>query len=214
MRKLLITALLLFTTILLQAQFRVGPRFGYNQSTTTRSQGGITVSEVYGFQGGVSMLIGGQMAFQPEILYMQKGMRIDTSKNASYVKFTNNYLAVPLLLNFSFGKQRVRFFFNFGPYVAYWLDGKVESMVDGRKIEYDYVFDENLDDDGIKDHRFDYGFCGGVGVRFQLGKGYIVVDGRLDYGFDDITTVKEGGASYISTRNRTVSGSIAYLFYF
>ncbi|MDZ7740357.1 MAG: porin family protein [Bacteroidota bacterium] len=212
MKRLLLLILLAPLTISLHAQFKIGPSFGYNQSTTTMSRSGVTVSEVYGFNYGISMMIGSDISFQPEILYVQKGMRIDSVKNDDYFEITANYLEVPLLLNFSFGGERVRFFFNFGPYIGYWMSGQVKSELNGVSITQNYVFDEDLEDDGFRDHRFDYGFIGGAGVKLKTWKGFLLLSGRMDYGFDDISTVAEGGPQYVSIRNRTLGVSLTYLF--
>ncbi len=212
MKRLMLLVLLSPLTVSLYAQFKIGPSFGYNQSTTTMSRSGVTVSEVYGFNYGITMMIGSDISFQPEILYVQKGMRIDSVKNDDYFEITSNYLEVPLLLNFSFGGEGVRFFFNFGPYIGYWMDGKVENRINGITSTMEYPFDEDLEDDGFRDHRWDYGFCGGAGVKVKTWKGLMLLSGRMDYGFDDISTVEEGGPEYVSIRNRTLAVSLAYLF--
>jgi outer membrane protein with beta-barrel domain len=196
------------------SQFSIGPKVGYTSSDNTISSDGFTVSKVPGVQFGLQARIGNEIAFQTELLYSQKGMQVDSVGSSDYVKIKANYFEVPLLLNFGIGKKDLRFFLNFGPYIGYWLDGKIDTHVDGQTHSENYEFDEDLEDDGIADNRWDYGFCGGAGAKLKFKNGFFLLEARYDYGFDDIVTMKDVEASSKTSHTRSISASLAYVFVF
>lgn len=214
MKKLLVLlALLSFTTVSTIGQIRIGPKAGYNKSITTLVQSGTETNYNSGYQFGISMMFGDKVYFQPEILYSQKGMRVDSLNDDDCFIYKNSYLQVPLMLNFGVGENKFRAFVNFGPYIGYWTNGKVRTTIDGHTISSDYIFDDDLED-GLRDHRWDYGFSGGGGLGLRLGIGWLYLEARYDYGFDDIRTATDVDVSYQSVRNRTISGTLSYLIQF
>lgn len=204
---------LLFLSLTIFAQVRIGPKTGFNMSTTTQVENELQTSYTPGYQFGLSMMFGSKVFFQPEILYTQKGVLLKSSDNKVKYSYRHDYLQVPLMLNFGTGNEKYRIFANFGPYISYWNSGRIRTILDGQTAISEYHFDDDLED-GMKDHRWDYGFSGGSGIGVRTGKGWLMLEVRYDYGFDDIRTVKNATIEYQSIRNRTISGTLSYLWQF
>lgn len=213
MKRSFLLLALLFFSLAIFSQVRIGPKAGFNMSMTTQVEDELQTGYTPGYQFGLSMMFGDKVFFQPEILYTQKGVLLEASDNS--IKYANryDYWQVPLMLNFGAGNDTYRIFTNFGPYISYWKSGRIKTTANGHTDIADYQFDDDWED-GLKDHRWDYGFSGGGGAGVRLGKGWLMLEARYDYGFDDIRTVKNTSLFYQSIRNRTISGTISYLWQF
>lgn len=98
-----------------------------------------------GFTGGISANIPFSkfFSFQPGINYVQKGFK--TSHDQATVKFTANYLEVPLNIMFNThnrdnDKKTDDFFFGIGPSIAFGTSGKLEYKDDTSKISQNIKF--------------------------------------------------------------------------
>lgn len=133
-------------------------------------KGGVNISNLYtkevndensliGFNLGLfaKLPVNSMFAIQPEIYYTTKGAK-NTYNNLfanGSVKYTFNYVEVPILAVINITKN---FNIHGGPYVAYWLSGKVknESNVTLFNFEDDITTDDY--------NKIDAGFAAGVGV--------------------------------------------------
>ena len=119
-----------------------------------------------GFTGGLAFIIpiNGVLAFQPEILYTQKGSeRNYTVLGEDYSdKLQYNYIDIPVLLRLSLGGtygEGLGLYVNGGVYVGYALNGKVEGTSPVGPYERDVKFDSE-----DREQRLDFGAVGGVGL--------------------------------------------------
>lgn len=124
----------------------------------------------------------GLFGFQPEVMWIQKGTRINSTENASYAQLSMNYIDVPLLLRISINLKVVELYFNLGAYGGYWLSGKSkEHYYDATQSKW--VTDkETYEFDSDHDVRYDAGAIGGVGVRAL----FIMFEVRYGHGFIDV----------------------------
>jgi hypothetical protein len=196
--KRLATPLLLAGSLLLsvatasaQTTFRLGVRGGANRALTTVDPAGNSSgnypyaystdkSPIYGWQAGVVLEAAiGKLAFQPALLFSQKGEKSQTSSYASGVAgystqettSTNryNWLEVPLNVVYTLhGDHGLQLFA--GPYVAMGVGGRRRGTtypyygpaVDGIPFDFDNKVSYGPD---TNNHRFDAGVNFGVGYR-------------------------------------------------
>ena len=133
-----------------QAMFSIGPRVGlniasasYNDAATGRGgDPSFTTSYRTGFEAGATACLGfGRFAFQPSLLYSQKGFGLVTSyawttgnpaddkSRALDTKYRLNYLSLPL--NFAYAQQDDGQGFQLfaGPYLACLLGGRYTTNI-------------------------------------------------------------------------------------
>lgn len=204
----------------------IGPRVGVNFATM-RAVGGDEKEDrkdmndhaksITGTQFGVvaNFGINEMFSIQPELLYSQKGLKAEESDYDMSLKIEHkkNYLEIPVLAKLSFGSEDFQGFVTAGPYLGYWMSGKVKAEFMGRKIEDDYEFTKNYDEDDYKENRLDLGASIGIGAAYRVGPGSLNLDVRYGYGFSDDTKYKDGrpdGA--FKSSNRVIGVSLAYLF--
>jgi len=132
---------------------------------------------------GLNMPLGtGVISLQPEINYIQKGVKFEEGDISD--KYTLNYLEVPVLVKATFG-EGTKFYVNAGPSVAFGLGGKNKWEEGNEEGESDIKFgdeDENSDDFYIEK---------GTDIGLQLGAGVIVaekvmIDVRYGLGLTDL----------------------------
>ena len=199
MKKILIITLVLFLGALtLKAQIHGGVKGGLSMATmNVDAPVGYDTPFKLGFWGGGFIVLGdGLFRFQPEVLYVQKGVRLEKSGSVEYSRSTLSYLEVPLMTRIHLGFNIVNLYFNVGGYGGYWLSGKTTTYGpdlttgDLKETTHDHKFDDDID------NRFDAGLVCGVGVkvtvvflevRYSLGlvnsqkKGENVNDSKLSY---------------------------------
>lgn len=132
---LVASGLLLAGTAQAQATFSVGPRVGFSAATTHFSEDslGVSYSSRSGFEAGLlGNLQFGHFAFQPSVLFSQKGYKAEGPAPglaiygpARYEETVRlNYLTVPLNLAFSLRRNGQGLQAFAGPYVAMLVGGK------------------------------------------------------------------------------------------
>lgn len=140
------------------------------------------------FEIGINDLI----SIQPELLYIQKGVRLKSSEDffgnpvESEASLVFNYLELPLLVKIKLGNpESTNFFINVGPSFGYTLSGKSKSKIsfDGETEtnEEDFEFEEN-----DEFNRFDISATLGAGVNIPLGPGKLFVEARYLLGFSNL----------------------------
>jgi hypothetical protein len=187
MRKLIIfTIAALCCLSFTQAQVSVGFKGGLTMANLSVDENNYEdASADYSIGGHAAIFLRtgkGLFSFQPEVMWIQKGTRINANSNAAYSQFTMNYIDVPLLLRATIGIKIVEVYFNLGPYGGYWISGKTKDYYyDDSQAKWitkkdTYEFDE---DDDV---RFDAGIVGGVGVKVLM----LLFEVRYGHGFIDV----------------------------
>ena len=171
MKKILILTLVLFLgTHTLKAQIHGGVKGGLSMATmNVDAPVGYDTPFKLGFWGGGFLVIGdGLFRFQPEVLYVQKGVSLERSGTVEYTRATMSYLEVPLMARIHIGINMVNLYFNVGGYGGYWLSGKSTAYYPDpttgniEKTTTDHDFDDDYD------NRFDAGLVFGVGVKVTV----------------------------------------------
>lgn len=183
----------------------VGPKAGIAFSKLSNADGfggnGDTKFRT-GFQFGVVGKFGitDRWAIQPEIVFMQKGVKVETGPIES--KFKTSYVNVPILAKYSLlalGFTKIHA--TGGVYSSIRTGGEVEFKDPGG------TFTQDLDNSGWR--RMDYGMAIGAGAEFRNKYGLWVVDVRYDYSFTDMHKTDN-----VRNSNRTIGVSVTYLYDF
>ena len=103
--------------------------------------------------------------FQMELNYMQRGWHESTTDYTREL----NYLELPILAHFYFGKQ-YRFFFNLGPQIGYMLYEKETNRPETATYQYAAI-----------DNRFDWGVSGSIGFYARTRAGVYQLETRFNY---------------------------------
>jgi hypothetical protein len=189
------------------AQVSLIPKGGFTLSTvrlTNNSGFAFSQSEV-GYQPGFAAGIGlnvpvasnGFFSVQPELLYLQKGYRVEAAGDeGSTLRLTDafNYLEVPVLAKINFGTERLKLYVNAGPSVGYALNGRFKQDISGGLLAFSTesknVFGEEPDN-SIGDetylspkyyNRVDVGVQFGGGIGLVVGPGMVLLDARYGMG--------------------------------
>lgn len=189
-----------------QAQVAIIPKGGLTLSTISYEKTDhFPIEEddsksITGFVAGLGFNLpitkDGFFSVQPEVLYLQKGYRIDYSNTFGSIdqeeKF--NYLEIPVLGKVNFGTETIKLYVNAGPSFGYALNGKYESVVkagplslttSGKNI-FEAEPDNSTGDDAYYDpkyhNRLDIGVQFGGGVGLTVGPGAVLLDARYGLG--------------------------------
>ena len=139
------------------------------------------------------------LGLRAELNFVQRNYRhtrYEYADNLS-VRYENNYLLLPVTVNFSFGGQKVRGFVNAGIYAGVWLSGKRGGT---EKSE--------------KDQRGDFGYTGGVGIEYRFHEHWLAQIEATCY-YSVISTTKQYMDHQKDYRYNTTIGlkaGIAYVF--
>jgi hypothetical protein len=224
MKKILLTATLLLSTILSFSQTKFGIKGGLNfanMEVKGNDYEDIPVSPSsrtsFHIGGFAEIGMGSTFVFQPGLLLSGKGSRIDYSaKENGYsasIDATLALLYLELPLNFvaKFDAGKGKFLLGAGPYAGYAIDGKAtgRAELDGPGTADDMSTPLNED---IK-----FGHNPGEEKPFDLGinllTGYELKNGLLfnaGYGFGLINLSNEGGNN--SEKNKVLSLSVGFKF--
>ncbi|RLD36595.1 MAG: hypothetical protein DRJ15_13025 [Bacteroidetes bacterium] len=176
-----VCALFVSTT---QAQLSVGFKGGLTMANLSfDADNHYSADYALGWHGAVFLKTGkGLFTFQPEVMFIQKGTRINSTTDATFSQLTMNYIDVPLLLRATIGIKVVEIYFNLGPYGGYWLGGKLKDYFYDDSQSQWVTNKETYDFDDDHDVRYDVGIVGGVGVKVLM----IIFEVRYGHGFIDV----------------------------
>jgi hypothetical protein len=161
----------------------------------------------------------GFFSIQPELLYIQKGVKYEEDGN--YIKYSFNHIELPVLAKVSFGSDAIKAYINAGPSFSYNLGGKLSSKFNDNKESIKLRFADKEDTNEISyinpedNNRTDLGVQFGGGLGFQAGPGMLLLDVRYGLGLTNfertpdtlpIGVTKEDYKS----QNRVVALSIGY----
>ena len=119
------------------------------------------------------------VGFQGELYYTNRGYKAPY-KEIWNIKRVNNYIELPVFIQFNINLSVVKMHFQAGPYAAYLISSKEGYDSTGSWKMNDVKF--NI----LRDNRFDYGLLGGLGLSHEFSWGVIQADVRIGYGFADL----------------------------
>lgn len=187
------------------AQWKVGAFAGYDYNHYS-----IDTQYAYdlNFKGrnGVTVGILGEYGFKDwlgvrcELVYLQKGHKMERLYNETKQKQRDNYLELPVMARFSFGSDKIRGLLHAGGYVGYWMSSRIKGEEKSltynpdKQIEYEeepneiYSYNKSYVFDSKRDNRFDAGLVGGLGASYRvLPQLEVEVEGRCYYSLTSIT---------------------------
>ena len=161
----------------------------------------------YLFGGFLTFGLPGGLAFQPELLYSNKGAKYEERFDGDVAKLwiILNYLEMPLLVKYGFpmsSASQLTPSIYAGPYGAYRLSGKAKVEFDGQTET------EDINSDEMK--TIDYGLVLGAGLDFPMGRGKITFDIRYALGLANLAKNQAGEDEV--TKNRSFQAMIGYGF--
>jgi hypothetical protein len=142
---------------------------------------GASTSLRVGFAAGgfLAIRFGGGFSIQPEVLFTQKGVKLEVSESglSGDVTYKADYLDVPILARYTFGKG-LRGYVFIGPSLDFKLNAKMKVGILGESEE------EDISED-VEDFEFALAFGGGV----ELGP--VLLEARWSEGLTNLNTAKD-----------------------
>jgi hypothetical protein len=183
------------------AQSKGTTQFGINVgiNNTNVTAGNIPNSDAHiGFNAGISLehYFSESWSFKTRVIYDQKGWDsgyLDTGSGKNLTNYKLNYVTVPLLANWHFGRKK-NWYLDFGPYAGFLISAS--ESAGGQDVKSFF-------------NTFDAGFDLGIGVKFpvsQTTKFYIELNGAG--GLTDIAKGNPGNA----VRNTASAINVGLLF--
>jgi hypothetical protein len=205
--KFLLTLLFVvcFAATSMAQSITVGPRVGATFSKINIEDAddfNDEVKSLSGFQIGAvaNIMVNNLFSIQPELLFIQKGMRLEDGNE--YMKTKYNYLEVPVLAKVTFGTEQLHGFVTGGPTAGYAMSGKIDMKMEGEEFNEDIEFEDD-------DNRFELGASFGVGLGYKLGAGTLNFDVRYGLGLSSLYKTENDQPK---AKNRVLGVSLAYLF--
>lgn len=201
-RVLIITSYLLLSFASINAQNEFKPKTylgiiqGVNFSRVDFDITGIEQEFIPGYCGGlIFRYVSEQIAgIQIELNYSEKGWsgKLDTS---AYYKGRLSYIELPFLTHITLGRKKTFFTINFGPYASYQIINDIESNID-----YPLEIDK----------KFEFGYCGAIGLGFRFPIGTFQIEGRY---LNSITNFFDTSTNpqFYASRNQAINVSLTYL---
>jgi hypothetical protein len=164
----------------------------------------------------------GIASFQPELMFSQRGGTTYKSKIEDFTlvrgeesgKVKMNYFDIKLLTNMGGGGDNWKVYAQFGPSLNIWLSkGKYDTDGDLIKDSDEWNYEKDADANGEYDVRLDLGLVIGVGFKYKLGPGWLLLNPRYEFGIAP-TTINDTGSNGYSLVNRTLSFNLGYLYQF
>lgn len=180
MKKTLLILILALGAMTAQAQWTVGVKGGMTRTTLDRSNSG-RIDETYSalFKGDYGFMakysIAPWFAIRTDLSAMTRSYRMDRNLHyldPVYTEYTNNYLMLPVMADFSFGGDKLRGHAYFGGYGGWWADAKTKGTTYWM-TDY-YIYFENFDGQrefNSEDQRFIAGAVGGAGLSYVVYEG-------------------------------------------
>jgi hypothetical protein len=137
----------------------------------------------YAVGGFLAIRFGSGFSIQPEMLYTQKGVKINVSEGAELgdVRYKADYVDVPILARYTFGKGGRVYVFG-GPSLDFKVSAKVSAGI------LDKTEEEDISDD-IENFEFALVFGGGI----ELGP--LLLEARWSEGLTNVAKSVDGAPS-------------------
>ena len=126
-------------------------------------------------RGGMAVGLTGKYNFfdwfgvRMDLQWMQRNYRNSRAMLVNEYNYTNDYLQIPLVADFSFGGKKLRGFFDAGVYGGCWLSSRVKGM--GTNLFGGGII-EPISQSGMinskRDNRMVFGYVGGVGLEYRF----------------------------------------------
>ncbi|MGN0187109.1 MAG: outer membrane beta-barrel protein [Paludibacteraceae bacterium] len=134
-----------------------------------KGRGGLTIGMP------TQLCIAKWFALRIDVMYVQKNHKMYRTNAYSdiYTNTSNHYLHLPIMLNFSFGGEKLRGYMSFGGYAGCWLASQREGQTisignTSNATETLYAFDEVRKLNNAIDRRIDSGLAGNVGIALNI----------------------------------------------
>lgn len=209
MKILLFSAMLLVSSSAF-AQLMVGVSGGISRnylSVNNRYQSFLKYSGKTGIQVGIPVEYSFSKSFSihSDLSFVQKGheWKRTGEYKGIYAKHDNRYAQLPILARISCGGDRLRFFYELGGFMGYWIQGKVkgaqtdiftsqkdkdksgdESSISDILGLIDYK--DKYEYDNRRDRRLEAGVSSGAGISYENAKGKIFLGIRYDRSLTDM----------------------------
>lgn len=173
-RIIILFALLLgMTTEGVYAQWAVGIKGGVNSTSVDRSNAGRideTYSSLRGFDWGIQghYSFNDWLAIRVDLEYMTRSHRMDRNLNivdTLFMEYTNSYLMLPVMADFSFGGKKLRGHLLCGGFAGYWLTAHRNGVTFSVTGLYDTDEDLEFNDET---QRLTAGLAGGVSLTYDI----------------------------------------------
>ena len=180
-------------------RWTIGVKGGWSYTSMERSNMG-RVDETYsplsgydvGLQARYSLL--DWLAIRADLDFMSRSYQIDRNLHhidRVYTKYSNDYLTLPVMADFSFGGKRLRGHAYGGVYGAFWMKARTEGTTFWMTDYYIYFDDFNESRPfNSEDRRLTAGGVGGLGVSYafpnvwkKMGGPVITLDALYYYDF-------------------------------
>ena len=199
------------------AQVSFGLKGGLNitrlTDTTDRGYRGVANTRM-NLGAFININLYGNLSLQTELLYSGKGEK-EVSGN-DYQQFNLDYIELPVLAKYTFGKQAIKFYVEGGPYIAYWQSGiwkykfTEANMLGQEKWSFNDV--PVSPTSTFKNNRLDIGFDIGGGALYELGPGNVLLDVRMGYGLTSIYSIAgDKIPGWFKTHNEVISVDLGYV---
>ena len=200
-----VLALASFATISAQT-FSLGAKVGYNWNNVTAPafNGTLDFKKMTNTNFGLVAQIGltDNFSIQPELNYVQKGFRIQESKDLNLYNVpiplgvsavtAIKYIDIPLLAKYKFRGEGASGYVFAGPSVGYALSGNLETHA---QVIIDIkVASTNINLDAVDYKRFEVGGVVGAGFEVPIGRAKLFGEARYTQGFNDVYEVPVIGA--------------------
>ncbi len=191
MKKMMLFACLLVTTISFAQKFEFGVKAGANISNFTGSNFEDTKAKsLVGFHAGafLSLFAGHNFAIQPEVLLSTQGAKVEDVNTSDKADFKLTYINIPVMLKYRFNGG---FYLEAGPQLGF----KVHEKVDGTSEE----FAKNTD----------FSVAGGLGYHSSIGLG---IGARYTAGISKLGDIKNS-TTQPDWKNGVIQVSVFYTFF-
>lgn len=126
-----------------------------------------------------------------ELNYQQRGFQLkEVNEGRQW-----DYIELPFLAHFTFGKKMFRFYFNIGPEISF-------MICDNGTAFRDYPVA----------NRFDYGLTGGLGVELNTKAGIYTIGGRYTYCLGNV--FKNDRNPFYVSNNQSVEVTLGWMWKF
>lgn len=228
--KLIAVVLLCWMAVEANAQvnpkWTIGVKGGYNWTNIDRSNMG-RIDETYSPLGGADVGIQAKyavtdwFAIRADLNYMNRSHRMDRNLHyldPVYTKYSNDYLMLPLMADFSFGGEALRGHALCGGFGSYWLNARVEGKTYWMTDYYVYFDDfKGKREFNSEDQRLVAGAVGGLGLSYvfaSLLESELVISVDALYYYDLVSHHKDyahlSDPRYLNTLSLTLGLSYSF----
>jgi hypothetical protein len=163
----------------LTGQTTLGFKGGLSLSTIGGSDAGSFDAEYrsgFGLGAFMAFALSDRLSVQPEISYLQKGLK--SSESGVDFTFALDYLEIPVLLRVDIPVEgTIAPYFVVGPALSFKAGCEISGSDSGTEVTFD------CDEAEMEVKALDFGGIVGVGLSVEAGPGDFLVQGRYNFGF-------------------------------